>query len=69
MRKIMKKGKWFKLIFKPFNTKQKSITAIAFNKEGLLNLIDILKMQGFPKKADGQLYITTNDKNYKIVKW
>lgn len=46
----MKKGKWFKLIFKPFNTKQKSITAIAFNKEGLLNLIDILKCRAFLKR-------------------
>lgn len=65
----MKKGKWFKLIFKPFNTKQKTVTAIAFSKEGILNLIDIMKQQGFPKRTDGQLYVTTDDKNYQAVKW
>ena len=47
---------------------KKEITAIAFTKEGLSNLIDMLKKQGFPKKADGKLYTTTDNKNYKIVK-
>lgn len=64
----MKRRKQFKLIFKPYDKRKKEITAIAFTKEGLSNLIDMLKKQGFPKKANGKLYTTTDNKNYKIVK-
>ena len=46
----MKRRKQFKLIFKPYDKRKKEITAIAFTKEGLSNLIDMLKKQAFLKK-------------------